>query len=227
MTLTSAKSIQQRFKVWLVRSIMAVVAIPLSDGEGWQNLSFSKIPANKVTHSEAGLEVAVKASASPLIYPLKKPIQISSLSVKGEVNRLVKLAEVAQGEKGADDFVLRVGFVIPGGKSLNWAQRMVAADWVLKLFSLAPKGSGVDHIYFLNLGQVEATKGREREHPLSDLIKEKNEWVISEPGMFELSANFSEPKTVAAVWISIDGDDTKSEFVTKLKSLELTSVSEN
>ncbi|MEO0334878.1 MAG: hypothetical protein AAF202_00680 [Pseudomonadota bacterium] len=205
----------------LASLLFAMFALPMSDGKGWQNLQFSKIPSNKVGFAETGLSVEVKKSASPLIFPLKEPKKVSSVSIKGKVNRLIEFTEKIQGEKGADDYVLRLGFVIPGKKTLNWAQRQIAADWVLKLFSLAPKDSGVDHIYFLNLGQRDEDRGREREHPLSDLIKEKNEWVIKEAGAFELTAEFEKPKKVAAIWISIDGDDTKASFTTQIDSIVL------
>lgn len=203
--------------------VAAAIVVPF-DSSQWQNLTFSKIPANKVEFSDSKMVVKVEKSASPLIFPLKEASKITKIEVSGKTNRLIEFAkDKVQGEKGSDDFVLRVGMVIPGKRTLNWAQRMVAAAWVKKLFSLAPKGSGVDHIYFLNLGQDEAKQGMERDHPLSDLIKEKTEWVIKEPGEFNLSAEFKQPKNVAALWISIDGDDTKSSFTTELSKIELTS----
>ena len=211
----------RRFNKWASKLMLAAFVVPLNDGSGWQNLVFSKISANQVSFSKQGLKVEVKKSASPLIFPLKQQKEIYSVSVKGAVNRLISFKDKKQGEKGADDYVLRLGFVVPGEKTLNWAQRQIAADWVLKLFSLAPKGAGVDHIYFLNLGQVAEDRGREREHPLSDLIKERNEWVITEAGNFELSANFKKPKSAAALWISIDGDDTGAKYTTTLQSIKL------
>ena len=208
-------------KRWALRWMLALVAIPVSSQKGWQNLSFSKIPANAVTFSDRGLQVEVNGSASPLIYPFKEKLLISSVTLKGQVNRLIDFKGKRQGDEGFDDYVLRLGLVIPGQQTLNWAQRQLAAAWVLKLFSLAPAGAGIDHIYFLNLGQTPGDRGRMRQHPLSELIKEKNEWVMTEPGQFQLTAAFDRPKEAAALWISIDGDDTKAKFTTQLELIEL------
>ncbi len=196
--------------------------VPLKSADGWQNLNFSKIPSNQVEFSEKGIKVEVKESASPLIYPLQSPKQVLGLKVKGKVSHLIPFKNpLKQGEKGLDDCVLRVGLVILGDKKLNWASKMVAADWVKKLYSLAPEESGIDHIYFLNLVQSEALKGKERTHPLSELIKEKNEWVIQGAGEFELSADFLKAKNVVALWISIDGDDTGSQYKVDISNIEL------
>lgn len=208
--------------------LSAAFVVPLKSADSWQNLSFSKIPSNQVEFSDSGIKVEVKKSASPLIYPLNQPKSIKGLKVKGKVSHLIAFKDpLKQGEKGLDDCVLRIGLVIPGDKKLNWATRMVAADWVKKLYSLAPKGSGIDHIYFLNLVQSEELKGKERTHPLSELIKEKNEWVIQGAGEFELSADFLKAKNVAALWISIDGDDTGSQYQVDLSNIELSLAAEN
>jgi len=206
--------------------LFGAMVIPLTES-GWEHLEFSDIPANQLKFSKGSLSVNVKNSASPLIYPIKDATEITGVEVKGTIERLIDLEDgETQGEKGADDYVLRVGFVLPGDKDLNWAQKMVAPAWVKKLHSLAPKNSGIDHIYFFNLGQQSEQRGRERIHPLSDLIKEKVEWVMDKPGDFDLSAKFEDPKQVSAIWISIDGDDTNSEYTTKIKSLKLLKASD-
>lgn len=202
--------------------------MPLKSAENWQNLSFSKIPSNQVEFTGDGIRVEVKKSASPLIFPLQSPKFIQGLKVKGQVSHLIAFKDpLNQGEKGLDDCILRVGLVIPGEKKLNWATKLVAADWVKKLYSLAPEGSGIDHIYFLNLVQSEELKGNERTHPLSELIREKNEWVIHGAGEFELSADFLKAKKVAALWISIDGDDTGSQYTVDISNIEFSLVEEN
>lgn len=202
--------------------LSAAFIVPVKSADSWQNLKFSKIPSNTVSFSEEGIKIEVKKSASPLIYPLNSPKLIQGLKVRGKVSHLIPFKDAKkQGQKGQDDSVLRVGLVIPGDKKLNWATRMMAADWVKTLYSLAPKDSGIDHIYFLNLVQSDEIKGEERTHPLSDLIKEKNEWVIPEAGEFELSAEFMKPKSVAALWISIDGDDTGFQYQVEISNIEL------
>jgi len=205
-----------------------MIMLPLHSTDKWQNLSFSKIPSNQVEFKSSGVSIKVENSASPLIYPLDHPVRVSKVKIKGRVSQLITFKDSKkQGEKGFDDYVFRLGLVIPGDKKLNWAMRMMAADWVKKLYSLAPKDAGINHIYFLNLGQTHELQGRERVHPLSDLIKEKNEWVIEGPGEFELSADIHPSKVTSAVWLSIDGDDTKSHFQIDLSKIELTADEEN
>lgn len=217
------------FKKSLSRwAVCASFLVPIDSADQWQSLEFKKIPLNSVEFKAEKLTVNVKSSASPLIFPLKQAVNVKGVRVKGSVNRLIAFKDPnQQGQKGIDDYIFRYGLVIPGEKTLNWATRMVAASWVKKLYSLAPKGMGLDHIYFLNLGQSQENHGRERTHPLSDLMKEKNEWIISQSGKFDLSADFQKPKPVAAIWLSMDGDDTKSEFQVEIEKLELILVDKN
>jgi hypothetical protein len=61
----------RRFNKWASKLMLAAFVVPLNDGSGWQNLEFSKIPANQVSFSKQGLKVEVKKSASPLIFSTK------------------------------------------------------------------------------------------------------------------------------------------------------------
>ena len=100
-------------------------------------------------------------------------------------------------------------------------QRQVAADWVLKLFNLAPKDVGIDHIYFLMVGSQQSQLNKEREHPLSDLIKEKVVWVKGTENTMVLRTKLKKPMKTLALWLASDGDDTKSAFKVKIKNLKL------
>lgn len=202
--------------------------IPLGPSENWQNLKFSKIPENKVEFVKNTIRVYVNKSASPLIYPLSDVKKVSGMKIKGRVSQMVPFAKASlQGEKKQDDAVLRFGMVIPGDRKLNWATRLVAADWVKRLHDLAPPNSGIDHVLFLKMVQSENLKGFERVHPMSELIRERNEWLMTSPGDFELSAEFQAPLEVAALWLSIDGDDTQSQFTVEIQHIELNLAAEN
>ncbi len=125
------------------------------------------------------------------------------------------------GHKGGDDYQVRIGLVLKGSRRLNFLERAIAADWVVEVFKLAPKGAGVEKILFLNGTHRSSHVGSERGHPMSDLIREKVVWLISDDGEFHWSYTFKKPKEVIAIWLSSDGDDTGSRFNVKFRSLDL------
>ncbi len=194
--------------------------VPLQDfgsfNSDWSSLQYKKIPANEVAYRAPALEVVVDKSASPLIYRFQQIKMISgfswNLEYQGDLPK-------SSGEI-TEDFPFRLGLVATGEKTLNRLQRLIAADWVLKLFDLSPKGVGLDKIYFYNLGTHPKQLGQERIHPSSDLMSEKV--VATLEGLTsELSFNLSRPVRAAALWISVDGDDQKKQYGLKVKSLGL------
>jgi hypothetical protein len=196
------------------------VVLPL-DQVSWQVLRYSKLPPHRIRFSQAGLEMMVDASAMPLIYPLPEPMRVSRIRVKGRVEGQLRLPPARQGEKGFDDYVFRIGLVEPGERTLNFVQRQLAAAWVRKLFELAPKGTGISKIHFFNVGAEKEQIGREREHPLSDLIAEKVVAVPRADGRFDFAHTLDRPLQAIAVWLSSDGDDTGSKFTVLVEEIEL------
>jgi hypothetical protein len=69
--------------------------------------------------------------------------------------------------------------------------------------------------------QDRSNLGRQRQHPLSELIFENNVWLLDKPGDFSLTYSLDRPRQVIAIWISIDGDDSRSNYTTLIKSLQL------
>jgi hypothetical protein len=167
------------------------------------------------------MTVTVDQSASPIIYPLDDPQTVTRVTVTGNLSNLLNLPADSQGQQGSDDFSLKIGLVVAGDKALNEVQKLFSAKWIQKLFDLAPEGTGVDKIYFLNAVQYEDFLGQQRQHPLSDLIYENNVWLLDKTGDFTLTYNLENPQKVIAVWLSIDGDDTQSSYTTTIKSLLL------
>ena len=203
----------------------AAFTVPLHEGDPWTNLKYRNIPANHVTFSSDGLRIDVRNSAGPLVFKLPKTLNVIGLRWTGKIHDFPNLPSgIRQGEKGADDYAIRIGLVLEGKKRPSFAEKLFAPQWVKTLFSLAPEGSGIDRILFLSVGQQEAMLGRERIHPLSDFLEEKVEWVRAEPGKIDVSASFEDPLPTLAVWISSDGDDTKSKFTVQITSLTLNTV---
>jgi len=197
------------------------IALPLHQQDNWQLLEYSNLPANRVEFGERGMLVSVDQSASPIIYPLDGRSQVSRISVSGELANLLRVRPGSQGLEGEDDFSLKVGLVLAGDRRLNFVQRMLSADWIKTLYSLAPDGVGIDRIVFLNAVQHQSQLGQRRQHPLSELVYEHNVWLIDRPGPFELQYEFENPQSVLAVWLSIDGDDSRSSYSTLISSLRL------
>lgn len=197
------------------------VVLPLAEGTNWQILQYGKIPAHKVQFSKAGLEMAVERSAMPLVYPLSKPFTTKRIRVKGRVEGALTIAPGRQGEEGFDDYVFRVGLVEPGSRTLGSLQRRFVADWVRKLYQLAPPGSGISGIHFFNVGVEKAHLNRKRQHPLSDLIREEVVALARADGRFDFEHGLAQPLQTLAVWLSADGDDTKSSFTVRVERIEL------
>jgi hypothetical protein len=201
--------------------LAAAIALPVQQVDDWQLLQFSKIAANQVSFSEAGMAINVNASASPIIYPLDQPMMVRRVEVSGMLSNLLELDEALQGDEENDDFTLKIGLVVAGDKTLGGIQKLFSPDWVITLFNLASEDTGVDNIYFLNAVQGDELLGQQRQHPLSDLIYENNVWLLDQPGEFEFTHTLDMPREVIAVWLSIDGDNSKSSYSTLIRSLRL------
>ena len=198
--------------------------IPLQlNDENWQSLHYKNIAPNVITQKEQGFEIKVNNSASPLIYVFDQPLLVKNIKVSGSMGDLPTIpADLTQGDKNADDFPFRIGLVLAGDKTLNFAKRLIAPNWVKTLYALAPKGYGIDHIAFLNLANPEPISWQSRDHPASKgLFKETIVAHIQPNEDFELKHDLSQPNEVIALWISSDGDDTNSSFSLNLNSITL------
>lgn len=195
--------------------------MPLSKTNGWQFLKYRKIPSNIFHNLAAGLQIAVTNSAAPAVFRLPQPLQVTGLQADGYLSGSLRIPSDKQGEKGFDDYAVRIGLVESGSHTLNWRERIGAADWVKKLFALAPNGTGISKIHFSNVGTDAKQMGRTRTHPMSDLIEETVVAVPDPAGHFTFTSHFHPPLNVIAVWICCDGDDTQSSFAVLLNKLEL------
>ena len=172
----------------------AAFAVPLQQMNDWQLLQYSSIAPNQVSFAQEGMTVKVMGSASPIIYPLDEARLVRRIEVSGTLNELLTLDAEKQGLKGHDDFSLKIGLVVAGDKTLNGMQKLFTADWVRRLFELAPEGGGIDSIYFLNAVQASTRLGQQRQHPLSDLIFENNVWLLDKPGDFAMAHTLDKPR---------------------------------
>lgn len=195
----------------------ATDVIPLQE-KAWISLSYNKIPPNEVKFSDLGLTIKVKNSAGPIIHKLSAKRKITGFKIKGKLTG-TKLSEKSTFD---EDSILRLGLVAVGDKKLTGAKKWFAADWVKKLFALAPKNTGLDKIYFFNVSDRKELVGKKRAHPKSELISENIFALVDTAGDFQLTKNISPAIDTLALWISTDGDDTKSEFETLISEIEIT-----
>ncbi len=212
--------------IWLFGRLAApavaeIFSLPLTKTNGWQFLTFRKIPPNTFRATPDGLEIGVTNSAAPAVFPLRNGALVTELRVTGRISGSLNLPPDQQGKKGFDDYTVRIGLVESGRRTLSWSEKAIAAGWVKRLFALAPPGTGISQIHFFNLGTAAAQIGTARIHPASEWMHETVVAVPDSRGSFSFTNRFARPLQTIAVWVSCDGDDTQSSFAVKLSKIEL------
>ena len=204
------------------RICTGILVIPLSLTSSWHIGSYSNIRPNKVTFENNSMIINIDKSASPLIYSFDKAKKISGFDVAGKFIGLPKLSNLSlQGEKGFDDYPLRMGIILKGDKKLSFMQKIVSPDWLKKLYSSIPANEGIDYVQFYNVTQNPAQLNTSRIHPLSSLLKENFFALVKNDGAFSYKVKFDESLNVSGVWISSDGDDTLSKYQVIINKLDL------
>lgn len=208
---------------WVLSMLPVYAAdVPVGVVGAWKNLSYSSIPPNEVTVSDGALLISVEDSASPLVHGFDEPLMLTGITVVATYSGGLRIPDDAtQGDENADDFVLKVGVVESGDRTLNWLQRRIAADWIKRLHELAPEDSGIRRINFLSTTQSGSLLGTGRTHPLSDLLYEQRITLVEGPGEFRISHRFPEPVEALGLWLSSDGDNTNSSFEVRVERITL------
>lgn len=199
--------------------LRGAVVIPLTASAGWQTLNFSHIPPNRIQFAANGIHVTVNKSAGALILPLNTTKTVRAFEVRLKINGEINRAQTAWPE----DAYLRVGLVVPGSRKPNAFERMFAPSWIKQLFRLAPKDSGIDQIRFFELVSAPAQIGQSRVFPKSkDLMKETIALRAKPDSDSTYAYTLLKPAPTSALWLSVDGDDTKSSFDIWIEKLSLT-----
>ncbi len=210
-------------KTYFTRFMLAVVAVPLGDTSVWKELQFSSLPANKVSYEKSSLKVEVNHSASPLIHRFSEIRNIKQIDVELEIIGQMNSEKIKKWTDFEEDSYFRMGLVKQGNDRPSRLKMLFAPEWVKTLFSMAPKGTGLDKIYFYNVTAQKNLVGKMRSHPKSKYMHEENVIAFSPE---EKNTNFKielpQPMSLAGFWISIDGDDSKSTFTVLIKKLNYT-----
>lgn len=201
------------FERKVLHSLLALLVIPTNSPSKWNTDPYSGSPSNQVRFSDKGIEVQVDKSSGPLYYLLDGTKKASGFHISGTFHGLPVLKDKSkQGEPHFDDYALRIGFVVPGSKTLSGIKRIFAPKWIRNLFDKVPSGSGIDHVQFYVVTQNPQQLGKSRPHPASDLLIEDFFALKEQPGDFDYNVQFAAPIDTSAIWISIDGNQTKSKF---------------
>lgn len=203
-----------RLKEFKPLLLSGMLAIPL-EPSAWKQIPYGSTPTHTLS-SEKGLKIEVEKSASALVYQFEAPKKIKSIEIELTQKGSIDYKEKKMGEKGGDDFPLRLGLVMSGTKKLSWSQKLIAPGWVKELYKLAPKNSGLDRVYYFVIAQ-EKPRYSKRFHPFSELLEEEVVGVIRD-GVFKASLTPPEGE-VLGFWLSSDGDDTKSSFTLTINKL--------
>jgi hypothetical protein len=202
--------------------LLGVLVLPLQDPSLWKLEEYSKIPKNEVTFQKSGMEIKVRKSASPIFYSFERKYKISGFKITGEFKGLPNFKVPAdQGTKRADDYPLRIGLIVSGDKKLSGLKKLFVPDWVIRLYAQIPSEFGLDHVHFFNVTQNKNQIGLKRIHPSSNLITEEFIGLVEKPGPFKFEQHLKEPLPTLGIWLSVDGDDTMSEYSIILSNLEL------
>ena len=191
------------------------------DSADWNLLSYRSIPSHTISNSDGALKIAVKRSASPLVtmFPGKPSGRI--LEIEAKINGQLDLAKTPQGEKGADDFRLRVGLIFAGEAVIDPFQLSLAPPWIKKLSSLLPEGTGISHVQFWNTYLDPNLANLQRNHPTSELWREHFILKVEQDGRIRQQVEIEETAELLGVWISTDGDDTGSCFDVRIEKLRI------
>ena len=204
---------------------MAAFSVPLNT-ENWEMLTFSRLKANTFKANSQRLTIHVNQSSSPLIQKFKSPVTFTRVVAKGEIkNGSINLKE--NQEQGlfnkksiTDDYVLRLGLVLEGdNRKPRFLPTFMLPGWIKRLFSLAPKNRGIDKIYFLKVVHNASHLGDKRTHPLHEYLYEKA-ITQAKTGAFTIDKTFESPRSTYGLWLSANGEGTKSKFDTIINSIE-------
>jgi hypothetical protein len=204
------------FHIFLIPQFSWAININL-DPALWHKVEYPKIKTNTIEQVKNGLQVFVKSSSSALVYKFDKPIFIKDVRIKAILNGKIDYGQEIPGSKKADDFPLRLGFILKGKNKLNFFQRTIAPNWLNEIDNISSKAGGLDKVYSL-VFYTHKPGFEKRKHPFSSYFYEEiaGKFVNSE---LKVNYSFSTKKEAIGIWISSDGDDTNSSYNVLIKNI--------
>ena len=195
--------------------------VPLHSSSEWIIEKYRNI---KPSHVEinGSVTIQVNKSASPTFYVFEAAKKVKGFEVVFETSSLPKIPDnKVQGDKGADDFVFRLGLVESGKKKPPKFQLMFAPDWLNTLVKSFSGNRGLGKVYFFNVANKPKPDWSTRTHPASDILKEEIVMELETSGSVTMKHSLKNELSVEGLWLSADGDDTDSEFSVIIKKIRL------
>ncbi len=180
----------------------------------WTHESYKKIPQNEVEYSKNSLLIKSKESASPLIHIFKKPIIVKQIKVKGRVKVIVPPKKFS-----SEDAIFQIGLITKGTNKLNFWQKMIAPSWLKELDEKLKFGIG--DVCFLGVDHF-GDRAKRQDSAGGIKISYATITKTNKLGEFTLDTNnFCTSGEVAAVWLRVDSDNTKSHYHVEISEIDL------
>lgn len=191
-------------------------AEPLSlDPSGYEVITFEGIPATKYETKDGMLIASVDGSSSILMKAFKRIKRVQKVSIQWQSVGAINIKDHKQRiTKDGDDAFFRVGLIVSGEAPLI---PFFAPAWIKKTRSILKLPS--DKMIYLTLG-VDAEK--RWKSPYSDSIEAVGmESKAIDNGWMQSDISFASELELVGLWLFADGDNTKSQFVTKIRKINL------
>ncbi len=188
-------------------------ALPWLKQSNQHVVDFNDIPKTQYEFKPGILEARVDKSSSALVFPLEKPIQVKSVSIKWSRQGTIKRSadKVDEKSKAGDDAWFRLGLIIAGPAPMI---PFFAPAWIKRLKEVMTLSSN-QMIYFIAGSLQDA--GAVWPSPYTDSIiysamsnqDQGDGWWVSQGAL-------KKEQQVVGFWIMADGDNTGSQFTTLL-----------
>ncbi len=199
------------------------VLIPLAPESQWKQYIFNGVPQNKITYDRKRLSIVVEKSASPIIHAFKAPKKVNHLKIKAKlIGSLPQLPKnKKQGRKDTDDYVLRVGLITKGDQKLNWFQRQLAPQWLIKMENQIPDPYGVKNVEFFTTCLSREDVDQRSSHYMNEILQQTCITHLQSEGEFTIEKQLSSPLNVIGIWVGSDGDQLNSQFTLEITEIEI------
>ncbi len=190
--------------------------LPLQAGV-FEHIQFAKITANKYVFNDDELTIEVDNSASFLMMPFDKVRTIEKVTFKWRSQGELKTRNAHhEKHRDGDDAYLKLGLLLKTDAA--WPNPF-APKWLKRVEKLLKYPSE----RMINL--VAGAKHKPGEHwvgPYNKRIKMISVYSVADDSGWQLASyQFDEPVEVVALWVMADGDNTNSNFMTKVKDIKL------
>jgi hypothetical protein len=187
------------------------------DKEKVNHINFKKIPPNQFEIKSNLISIEVNKSASFLLIPFKNTKTVKEVTFEWKKDGLLNVKNSQHEEtRSGDDAYLRVGIMIEGKKLLT---NPLAPKWVKRVRETLNHSS--NRVIYLS-PNTQHQAGEHWKSPYSnevDIIAVASEKI--DQG-WQLSKHiFDSSQSVVGLWIMADGDNTRSTFTTKIKTVTL------